>query len=236
MEETTHLKNEIDRLNKIINILVDQVETLKSENTILKNRSGAKNVNDTIADFGKGMISSFDTNTKIRNGDKQSHDTISDFENGAQSSLNTIPDFDNGAKSSLNTIPDFDNGTKQTFNTNANIGSGSKQGSGNLLLIDLKPRPLNSEAAKKLGFSLRSILPPSTKTWALRGIAAELLFIHNNGSASYKELQDITMLSDPGFAKHAPKLKRRGLIYRESHKKYKLTQLSKDLIAKTFPA
>jgi predicted transcriptional regulator len=220
MEETAYLKNEIIRLNQTIANLNELIGILKRENAALKNRMGINNSNDTNADF--------------RNGAKSSVDTNADFENGLNNSIDAISEIGKGINSSLNTIAENDNGTKNSIDTISEISNGIKSNSDKNSPKTIPFIEITQDHRWYLANELSDFLPSSTQRKALFAIAGELLLINNNGSASYQELRQIANLSAPGFAKHAPKLKRRGLIYRESHKKYKLTQKSKDLIEKTF--
>ena len=236
MEEMALLKIEIDRLYKIISHLNELIGILKAENIFLKNKTGIKNIYDAITDFENGIKNIKNTIPDFDNGVKIYQDTNPDFENGIKNINTANAEFESGTKNIHDTNAEIEKGIKQNINTNANIDTGSKSGINNPKVTITHTIEIDNLNKWNLVRGLKKILPRSTKLYSMYAIAGELLLIHNNGSATYEEMRHIANLSKPGFAKHGPKLIRRGLVQRASHKKYVLTRQSKDIIAKIFPA
>ncbi|HLG34947.1 MAG TPA: hypothetical protein VI757_08720 [Bacteroidia bacterium] len=222
MDENTDLKNEVERLNKIISILVDRIDVLKRENIILRNVITANKLN--IPASG------------LSNGTKDIVSTIPEKGSGTTDSRSTIPEKGSGTTDIRSTIPEKGNGTNDIGSTIPEKGNGINANLTPVALVGAHPIEINYGSVLKLSRALKKLFPVSIKHRTLRSVASQLLLLHNSGHASYSELRKISGLSVPGFAKHAPKLQRQGLIRREGYQKYALTQQSKTIISQNFPA
>ena len=250
MDETADTRKEIDHLNRIISILVDRIEHLEKENTILANVISAnlsgltasvsgKGITDdgsTIAEKGKGTPDIRSTIAGLVNGTTDDESTITEKGKGTPDLTSTIAGLVNGTTDDGSTIAEKGKGTPDIRSTIAEKGSGTTMNPTPAAVTALHPVEINSTTVWKFSRALKKFYPVSIKLNTLRSVASQLLLLHNQGTASYPELRKISGLSAPGFKKHAPKLKRQGFIRRDSFQKYSLTQLSKDLIAQNFPA
>lgn len=236
MDESTALKNEVERLNKIISVLIDQTDILKRENTILRNVITANKLSIPISD---SVIGTNDTGNAIAEKDNGTNDitsTIAEKGSGTTDNTNTIVKKGNGTNDNGSTISEKGNGRNEFGNTIAEKGNGINLNTPPVYTIGAHPIEINYGAIGKLSRALKHLYPVSIKHRTLESVASQLLLLHNSGHASYSELRKISGLSVPGFAKHAPKLKRQGLICRAGYQKYALTQQSKNIISHNFPA
>jgi hypothetical protein len=94
--------------------------------------------------------------------------------------------------------------------------------------------PVDIASILKLKPALRSYFPNNTRHDFYKMVASELLFLHNAGKATGLQLRQASGLSKPGFAKHKPKLHELGFIVKVPPSKYALTDLSKDILLRTF--
>ena len=250
MDETADTRKEIDRLNRIISILVDRIEYLEKENTILANvisanlsglttsvsGKGTTDDGSTIAEKGSGTPDLRSTIPEKGKGTPDLRSTIPEKGKGTPDIRSTIPEKGKGTPDIRSTIADLVKGIKDAGSTIAEKGSGTTANPAPAAVTALHPVEINSTTVWKLSRALKKFYPVSIKRNTLSSVASQLLLLHNQGTASYPELRKISGLSAPGFKKHAPKLKRQGFIRRDSFQKYSLTQLSKDLMAQNFPA
>jgi hypothetical protein len=220
MDEIATLKAEISRLNNIITILIDQINIMKGRYSASNFANEDKNDIATIPDF--------------ENGDNKVIATIPNFNNSSNNIFPTISDFKKDNDKLIDTIPDFKNSSNNINTTIVNIENGSNTNLEGAPKIVPAYIELNNYNISYVAHSLRGIFGVTVKWGKLKAVASELLYLHNNGHGSYEDLRKITMLSNPGFDKHAPTLKRKGLIMRQSHKKYVLTEMSKGIINKVF--
>jgi len=234
MDENNNLKSEITRLNNIITVLLDQISALKAENSALKVGKGIQNSNDTVPDYYNGIEDNSNTVATSEKGTQPELDTVPTFDKGTPSELSTIATSEKGTQPELNTIATIGKGVKANFNTVAESGSAANANLGNAAInlpAHIEPDSTN---VVKLAKYLRSFLPDTRQRDARSSIARELLLLHNASRVTSHELRKAAGLSKPGFAKHLPKLRRRGFIMREPPLKYKLTEMSRDIIAKVF--
>lgn len=233
-DEINILKSEITRLNRIISVLLRQISALEAENNVLKSEKGIQISNDTVPDYYKGIKSNIDTAPISEKGTRSGLNTFPPSEKGIQSELGTVPTSEKGIQPELNTIPTIGKGIKTDFNTDATTGSTPKTGLGNAPVNLAAHIEADTTNVIKLAKHLRQFLPATKQHHALSIIARELLLLYNASRASSHELRKAAGLSKPGFAKHLPKLKRRGLIANAPPLKYKLTDYSREMIEKVF--
>jgi len=263
MEETTHLKNEIDRLNKIINILVDQVGILKAENThylnvINENNAGSTIVgkvigspNDGSTIAGKVIGSPNDESTVAVKviGTPHIGSTIDEKGIGIPHIGSAIAGKVIGSPNDGSTVAGKVIGTPHIGSTIDEKGIGIPHiGSAIAGKVIGSPNDGNTIAGKgnalitinatsefKLARALLKYYPVSIKRVALESIARQLLHLYNNGRTHRIELRNISGLSKPGFAKAIPKLVRRGMVKKVSYQEYEIAQFSAGIIANIFP-
>ena len=236
MDENTVLKNEVGRLNKIISILVDQTDVLKRENTILRNVITANKLNIPVSGSGIGTNDMGNTIPEKGSGTNDIENTIPENSSGTTDMRNTIPEKGNGTNDIGSTVAEKDNGRNDFGSTIPEKDNGRNSNLTPVASVGAHPVEINYGSVLKLSRALKKLFPVSIKHRTLRSVASQLLLLHNSGHASYSELRKISGLSVPGFAKHAPKLQRQGLIRREGYQKYSLTQQSKNIISQNFPA
>jgi predicted transcriptional regulator len=229
MDEIPNLKKEIERLNKIITLLIEhndllrkEIDNLKSTNNYsnVKSDNGTNTNSSTNDNIENGTITNIYTNVDLTSGSTKDNSTIIEKEIGANMNKSTNVENENGINIIGNQASENENGTKPIFNE--------------ISKIYIPPFEVNSAAIINLGARLRNIFPLRTHRKKLRAVANQLLLLHNASHASSDELRKVSGLSKPGFAKHFPKLKRDGLIYKAGTRKYMLTNKSKEIIYKTF--
>ncbi|MBK5285803.1 MAG: hypothetical protein JJE25_10415 [Bacteroidia bacterium] len=236
MDEPTDTRKENERLNKVISILIDRIEHLEKENTILANLINANMRVFASSVSGSASTDEGSTIAEKGNGTPDIRNTIAGLVNGILNEKSTVAEKGKGATDMENTIAGLVSGIIDAENTIAEKGSGTTPKPAPAAVTALHPVEINSNTVWKLSRALKKFYPVSIKLNTLRSVASQLLLLHNQGTASYPELRKISGLSAPGFAKHAPKLKKQGFIRREGYQKYSLTPLSKNLIAQNFPA
>jgi hypothetical protein len=220
MEENYNPKSDIDFLLTLTSILTDQVHILKKEIDFLKNKMGIKN--------------QFNTNDILSDNVQPRFDTIDNFEEDIIDMIDTNDKNDDRNKQTFYTYDYIKNGIKHSSDPNLVNKDGINQVLNTVTGIAPRDLKINSNSTALLSYSIRKFFPPRSSWEKSKHVAMEMLLIHNNGFASSDELRKITGLSKPGFAKHLPSLKRSGLVYRESYKKYALTELGKSIMNKTF--
>jgi len=220
MEENYNPKSDIDFLLTLTSMLTDQVHILKKEIDFLKNKMGIKN--------------EFNTNDILSDSVQSRFDTIDNFEEGSINMFDTNDKNDGRNKLIFYTDDNIKDGIKHSSDANQENKDGINQVLNTVTGIAPRDLKINSNSTTLLGNSIRKFFPPRASWAKSKHVAMEMLLIHNNGFASSDELRKITGLSKPGFAKHLPSIKRSGLIYRESYKKYALTEFGKSIMNKTF--
>lgn len=234
MDENNNLKSELTRLNKIITVLLKQISALEAENYALRTEKGIQNSNDTVPDYYMGTQSGLDTVPSYYKGTQPGLDTVPTSDKGITTDKDTVVTSEKGTPPGLDTVVTIWKGIKPDFNTVAETGNAAKTTVGNAAVNLPAQIEVNSTNLVKLTRHLRQFLPATRQDRALSNIARELLFLYNASRVSSHELRQAAGLSKPGFAKHLPKLRRRGFIIRDPPLKYKLTEMSRELIAKVF--
>jgi hypothetical protein len=233
-DEINTLKSEITRLNRIITVLLDRIIAAEQENLVLKNENALRNSIYTHADSEMGMINDFNTHPAFEKGIKENNDTAPVFDKHIKNSNDTDADFYKGIKKDNDTHANFGKGIINDFNTHAKTGNASAKSLGSAAATVRAAIEINNDNVVKLSKALQQFFPHTRQRNAISTIAHELLYLHNATHATSKELRKEAGLSKPGFAKHLPKLKRRGLVVYVPPKKYKLTALSRSIIADAF--
>ena len=234
MDENNNLRAEIARLNKIITVLLDQISVLKAENNALKNERGIKNIFDTVPDYDKDIKENIDTDVISEKGIEENIDTDVTSRKGVKENIDTDATSEKGIKESIDTVATIGKGIKENFNTTAANSSAAKTDIGNAAVYLPAHIEADNTNVVKLAKALRNFLPDTRQHDALSNIARELLLLHNATRATSHELRKEAGLSKPGFAKHLPKLKRRGFIMSEPPLKYRLTEMSREIMEKVF--
>ena len=234
MDENDNLKPEITRLNRIITVLLDEISALKAQNSALRNEKGIENSNDTVPDYDKGIENNINTVTTSWKGTQSDIDTVPTSDKGIKNDNDTVATSWKGINTNIDTDVTIGKGIKSDFNTVAETGSTVKTGMGNAAVNLPTHIEVNSANLTKLAQVLRQYYPATKQRDAINIIARELLLLHNTSRATAKELRREAGLSKPGFAKHLPKLRRRGLIVKEPPLKYRLSEMSLGIIEKVF--
>jgi hypothetical protein len=220
MEETERLKKEIERLNKIINILIDQIGMLKSENEGFRQIIKKNGLETAIGIPDNGQKEKITSVARSDNGQQEKNISVVLSDNGQQQTNISVARSDNGLNENITTVVQSENSRNELKTTVAQTVTTYIES--------------NHANKLKLAGQLKTYFTKNIKHRSLEGLAAELLLLHNNGHASYRELRQQSGLSVSGFSKHGRLLQSQGLIKRESFHKYVLTPQFKDIVIKTF--
>ena len=206
MNENALLKNEILRLNKILDILINQVAILTKENALLKSGHVIKTVSDDMPENMHGI--------------KSSDMPMSENMDGIKTGFYDIPEIEQRIKSIVYGMPQNAPPPKPAQTPVRKVAP---------LHIET-----DIDAIATVAMHLRKVFHVSASEGKLNNVARELLYLHNHGKGLGHDLRREAGLSKPGFAKHLPTLHRHGLIERGEKKFYHLTGFSKDLMDKIF--
>ena len=220
MNENALLKNEILRLNKILDILINQVAILTKENALLKSGHVIKTVSDDMPENMDGIKTSKMPMSENMDGIKSSDIPMSENMDGIKTGFYDIPEIEQRIKSIVYGMPQNAPPPKPAQTPVRKVA------------------PLHIEtdidAIATVAMHLRKVFHVSTSEGKLNNVARELLYLHNHGKGLGHDLRREAGLSKPGFAKHLPTLHRHGLIERGEKKFYHLTEFSKHLMDKIF--
>ncbi len=258
MDEITALRLEVIRLNKIIDLLADQIIDLKARRGISEKEYPSSQKGTTITENGntssyiehtlpeKGITLCALGTTLPENGTTlytlehtfpekgysfyYSGTTLSEKVNDKINQGSIIPNQENEYRNVGSIIPKQENAY---LNQGSIISKQENASTG----TDYQEKrtvstyiDMGNGNAQRLAISLAKYFYVSAKREMLYRLALELIFMHNNGIATRTELLRISGLSKPGFAKHIPKVRRLNFVFSPSWQKFSLTQKSKDLI------
>jgi hypothetical protein len=234
MDEISILKKEIERLNTIISALIVQVDSLKKENSSLRKSASPEIVPDGVPTSDNGIKNGIYTDVRSEMGTNNVLYTNVTSEKGTNNIFSTDVTNENGIKNSISTNVRSEIGTKNVQSPIPRNDIGIKTVPETISSFHLPSIEDNHINRNLLATATHHHLPLRTHRNKAYSVACELLLLHNSGHASSDELRKAAGLSKPGFAKHFPKLKRGGFIYKAGPRKYMLTEKSKQMIYEVF--
>ncbi|HLG34568.1 MAG TPA: hypothetical protein VI757_06765 [Bacteroidia bacterium] len=262
MEETAYLKNEVQRLTAVIDILINHIAILKRENDILKSEHGIKTVPNAMSEKMDGINSGETPIVKKMDGINSDETPILKNMDGINSGETPIVKKMDGINSGETPIVKNMDGISSGETLKSENKDCIKPVSSDISEMEERiklavygmpetvtppPAPetpvrktapkhieVDDEAIDTLAMHLRKVFHVRTSDGKLRNVAKELLFLHNSGKGLGHDLRREARLSKPGFAKHLPTLHRHGLIQKGEKRFYHLTEFSKQLMDKLF--
>lgn len=240
-EETSHLRAEIARLNKIINVLLEQNDAIKASYSQLLLRFEEKNLTErkiyTHSGINTPTQSQVETNLGINTPTQSQLSTHTGVTTTTQSQppthigLNTPVQSHLPTDLGLNRPLHPDTPTPIPLNTlpQSNTPQGVPPQQQTVILPEqiIPSNTLFSSVAHKL--EAAGFIRVKNNT---RQTAAQLMVhFHNGGSGDYAGLQKLTGYSAGGLSKLLITLRKRGFIQRTGYGKYGLTEKGKQILA-----
>lgn len=226
-EETSHLKAEIARLNKIINVLLEQLDTIKANHSHERLRFDTNKTVDRQTDTQLGINTPLHPDTDTFMGINTPIHSHMDTYLGTNTPLQPDTDADSGINTPIH--PD----TRATLPLNTLPQSNTRQGLPPQQQIEALPQqiiPSNTLFAS-VADKLKTAGFTRVKKGTRQTAAQLMIHFHNGGSGDYAGLQQLTKYSAGGLAKLLITLRKRGFIQRIAHGKYGLTEMGKSILA-----
>ncbi len=211
-QDSSHLKNEISRLNGIIDVLLSQNRDLSADIAHLKSGNSLTQ-----------EISSYDKSEKGRNDAFSSDDKIMKGSSDLFSSTEKNVDGINDANTSYQKN---EKGISQLISSNDKIEIGINESSYALPAF-VEPSP---QVVGRLSNALKASGLKKVKRTGLRNMALVLLQAHNKQSCSHRELRKLTGLSEGGIAKLIMSMKKRGMIHREGYGRFAISASTREMM------
>ncbi|HLG35833.1 MAG TPA: hypothetical protein VI757_13200 [Bacteroidia bacterium] len=234
MNENALLKNEILRLNKILDILINQVAILTKENALLKSGHVIKTVSDDMPENMDGIKTSKMPMSENMDGIKSSDIPMSENMDGIKPSDMPMSENMDSIKTGFYDIPEIEQRIKSIVYGMPQNAPPPKPAQTPVRKVAPLHIETDIDAIATVAMHLRKVFHVSASEGKLNNVARELLYLHNHGKGLGHDLRREAGLSKPGFAKHLPTLHRHGLIERGEKKFYHLTGFSKALMDKIF--
>lgn len=243
-EETTALKTEIARLNRVVDTLVSFNQRLTAENaylrsllepqnltyTILKSQDGITNHSDATVNSDIGTTNNTYSNVKSDNGITKHSEGIESSDNRITNSGYSIPKSENGITKRSGGTESFDSGiTKHSAGTVSFEDGISTVSAALPVTIALTP-----EHAQRLAGNLKSLGFVRLSARTLLSVAKIMLHLYNNGDGSHETFRKTTGLSKGGLAKLIISLKKRGVITRTGYRQFQLTAHVRQIVGHLF--
>ncbi len=254
-EETSRLNNEITRLNKIINVLLEHNDTIKANYSHLleqlqQNKSTERNTLQQIEQNNaheRNLLQQMgETNANLPETRQQTGWTDTNLPDTRQQmgvSNTNLPGTQQQMGVTETNLP----GTQQHMGaSNTNLPETSQQlPSGNIIPSETLQQPPPEQAvlllpeklipSPELFSSIATQLEQAGFTRVKRNTrqtAAQLLVhFYNGGSANYVNLQQLTGYSQGGLGKLLIALRKRGFIQRAGYGNYSVTDKAKTILA-----
>ncbi|MGE0635060.1 MAG: hypothetical protein AB7P01_01365 [Bacteroidia bacterium] len=233
---STQFQAEIARLNKIINVLLEQNDQLRGICSQLEEKVALH----SLSEQAKNTNQATDRNTDSDLGMKQPTHSTSLEQEGVNQSTHSLNEQESGISQKLHSL------NEQTIGINQPVHSPSLTPIPSNQLIrpassatipvneEMYPLPEKTEPSEQLISKLSSSLLTQKLIRAGSGTpqaAAKLLIhFHNGGSGLYTELIQLTGYSQGGLAKLLMNLRSKDLLVRASFQRYILTQKGKKLL------
>lgn len=229
-EETTALKTEIARLNRVIDNLVFYNNRLTAENAYLRSLIAPENLSysNIKTDIGiterSGSTESFDVGITKHSGGTES------FDNGITNSSYSIHKNYNGITECSGNTESSDSGiTKGSEGTESSDSGISTNSAALPVTIALTP-----EHAQRLAGNLKSLGFVRVSARTLLSVAKIMLHLYNNGDGGHETLRKTTGHSKGGLAKLIISLKKRGIITRTGYRQFQLPAQVRQIVGRLF--
>ncbi|MGE0635345.1 MAG: hypothetical protein AB7G44_08290 [Bacteroidia bacterium] len=226
-EETSHLRAEIARLNKIINVLLEQNDAIKTAYSQVMLRFEANNQTDRKTYTNLGLSTSVQpqapTNLGLSTPTQSQPSAALGLNQATQSQATTNLGLNSLTQSQAPT----DLGLSRPLHPESSTGFPLKQETTTLPEQIVPSNSLFASVAHKLEAAGFKYVKSNT-----RQTAAQLfIHFHNGGNADYAGLQQLTGYSAGGLSKLLITLRKRGFIQRTGYGKYGLTEKGKQILA-----
>ena len=226
-EEKSHLKAEIARLNKIINVLLEQNDAIKATYSQLLLRFEANNSIDRKTYTHLGLNTPVQSQSPRELGlstpTQCQLSTDLGINQATQSQLPTDIGLNTATQSHLPT----DLGMNRPLHPESPTPLPLKQETTTLPEQIVPSNTLFASVAQKLGAAGFT----RVKSGTLQTAAQLCIHFHNGGNADYAGLQQLTGYSAGGLSKLLITLRKRGFIQRTGYGKYGLTEKGKQVLA-----
>lgn len=211
-EEIAFLKNEIVRLNKIINILIEQNEQLRSGIAYPKTQDIYPFTGIGFAENKEGKDYLWDDKNTFRDGNTNTENTLKEIREGIPQNAEGLERIKEGNNKSVYAV-------NKTWEGNPT--------SGPVLPPVIHPSP---EMIRALSKSMKLLHYNRVRKSARKNAALLLIHFHNRSGGDYPGLRKLTGLSNFGLAKFIRSMKEKGLIVRRGWQKFGLTQSSENMV------
>lgn len=226
-EETSHLRAEIARLNKIINVLLEQNDAIKATYSQLLLSLEANNPTDRKTYTHSGLNTPTQSQPQSNLGLNSPTQSQPSKDLGINQAAQSQPLTDLGMSIATQSQLPTDLGLSRPLHPESPTPLPLKQETATLPEQIVPSNTLFASVAQKLEAAGFTRVKSGT-----RQTAAQLfIHFHNGGSADYAGLQKLTGYSAGGLSKLLITLRKRGFIQRTGYGKYGLTEKGKEILA-----
>lgn len=226
-EKTSHLRAEIARLNKIINVLLEQNDAIKAAYSQLLLSLEANNPNERKTYTHLGLSTPTKSQVSTHLGLNTSAQSQAPTDLGINQAAQSQSSTDLGMNTATQSQPPTDLGLSRPLQPESPTPLPLKQQTTTLPEQIVPSNTLFASVAQKLEAAGFTHVKSST-----RQTAAQLfIHFHNGGNADYAGLQQLTGYSAGGLSKLLATLRKRGFIQRTGYGKYGLTEKGKQILA-----
>ena len=246
--ETAFLKNKLALNSSDDDLPENKVGTKNVQNGIKEKEDGTHIVNNGIKEKEEGTHCLTEGIKEIKDGTKSVMDGISIlgtdgnggtllysvFEKGLKMALEDYIKNGDGQNSLYRFYTHFEEAVEAQNLATAKI----KDDASNVRLEDTHELPaeipVDTASINKFRGVLRPHLQKRNASSVNATVSRELLLLHNAGKATGAELRGFSGLSEAGFKKHLPNLKRYGLVEKQPPLNYVLTDKVNHILLKLF--
>jgi hypothetical protein len=248
MKKLASTEEEVARLNQIITVLLDQINLLKKEISEMRSDGGIKQDKPSVVRSYEGSPQLNPSVVRLNSGLPQLNDSIVMSDNGSPQLIPSTVRSDNSSPQLNDSIVRSNGNSPQLIPSTVRSNNGLPQlNSSNVYPVNnatmyseshsnttIPPVEINEINYVRLGIKLRKYFHPRIRRESLYGLACELLLAHNNRAVTSEELRKASGLSESGFAKHFPFIKRKNFVRKVGIKKYGIGSEGIRLIQETF--
>jgi hypothetical protein len=211
-QENILLRNEIARLNRLLEALLTANEVLRRENAALISAKASPEFGSSVAENSNGITEVGSSVIENSNGIKEFSSSVAESSNGIKEFSSSVIENSNGIKEFASSVAENSNGiTENLLPLPERIDTGS-------FTYYYITQKLKTGAHAKAKYS------------GLKSHAKMLVHFYNGSGGSHPELKKLTELSDGGLAKSIMSLTKRGLIVRSGFQKFSLTAAGKKIV------
>lgn len=225
-QEISHLRAEIARLNKIINVLLEQNDAIKATYSQLLLRFEANNLTERKAYTHSGLNTLTQSQASTDLGLSIPNQSQSSTDLGINQATQSMPPTHLGLKIAIQSQLPTDLGLNRPLQPESPTPLPLKHETISLPEQIVPSNTLFASVAHKLEAAGFTRVKQGT-----RQTAAQLfIHFHNGGNADYAGLQKLTGYSAGGLSKLLITLRKRGFIQRTGYGKYGLTEKGKQIL------